>query len=546
MPSARASNSCFRSAGSWPCSGGGRGLLEGLTFGGAVFLAMLVLYHAWLKPGGHLGAAENEICQKVVRFGVDNLWKYVALAAFYSLIHSFLEEYYWRWFVFGQLREMFSATTALVTSSLGFALHHVIVLAMYFGLLSWETALFSLAVAVGGAVWAWIYQRSRSLWGAWLSHMLVDAAIFAIGYDMVQPAFGGDVPAAVSEIKSDETVVLYPRYARLDADGKTWAFFVHGLVFEPEADSSARTAAIAALRNRLRVEAGTRQSAILERRLRCFLVDHERGKAISIRIGSRVYRTGESGANGHLWAELRLPVAEARRLAGNRQGPNPWIPVQAVMPGDDKRRFAGRVQLIGRSGLSVISDVDDTIKDSRVTDRTALLANTFLREFRPVPGMADLYRQAAEAGAAFHYVSGSPWQLYRPLAEFCRAEGFPAGSLHLKHFRLSDATVINVLASQETTKRRAIEPILAAFPARRFILVGDSGEQDPEIYAKLARRRPRQVVAVFIRNVTDEAADGRRFRTALQGIDPGRWKLFRSAEELQPLVTELIRTHAAR
>jgi membrane protease YdiL (CAAX protease family) len=64
--------------------------------------------------------------------------------------------------------------------------HHVILLATYFGWSSPWTYAFSLAVAVGGAVWAWLYERSGSLVGPWLSHLVVDAAIFLVGYDLAR------------------------------------------------------------------------------------------------------------------------------------------------------------------------------------------------------------------------------------------------------------------------------------------------------------------------------------------------------------------------
>ncbi len=165
------------------------GLVEGLAFGLLVLAAMLLLYHLWLKPAGLFDGAAEAIREKVRGFGVDRFWKYVALGAFYAVCHSFLEEYYWRWFVFGQLREMVSPGGAAVISSLGFMAHHVLLLAAYFGCLSPATIVFSVAVAVGGAVWAWIYHRSGSLYGPWLSHLLVDAAIFAVGYDMVYCTF---------------------------------------------------------------------------------------------------------------------------------------------------------------------------------------------------------------------------------------------------------------------------------------------------------------------------------------------------------------------
>ena len=64
--------------------------------------------------------------------------------------------------------------------------HHVLVLATFFGWTSPATYLFSLAIAVGAAVWAWLYARTDSIYGPWLSHLLVDAGIFLIGYDMVR------------------------------------------------------------------------------------------------------------------------------------------------------------------------------------------------------------------------------------------------------------------------------------------------------------------------------------------------------------------------
>jgi membrane protease YdiL (CAAX protease family) len=167
-----------------------RGLVEGLAFGVIVLLATLLLYHLWLKPAGFFAKAAEPIREKVAGFGVGGPWSYAGLALFYSLIHSFLEEYYWRWFVFAQLRRLIPLRAAIVVSSLGFMAHHVIVLSIYFGWFSLGTILFSLTVAVGGAVWAWMYERSGSLWGPWLSHLLVDAAIFWVGYDLVRNVLG--------------------------------------------------------------------------------------------------------------------------------------------------------------------------------------------------------------------------------------------------------------------------------------------------------------------------------------------------------------------
>ena len=141
----------------------------------------------WYLPGAAAGAilggwiftllSAQWVQTCVALFLISTVWQYAIMAVFYSAIHSFLEEYYWRWFVFGQLRTWCSPISAAVLSSLAFMPHHVIVLGLYFGAGSASSILFSLGVAVGGGVWCWIYHRSNSLWGPWLSHAMADAAI---------------------------------------------------------------------------------------------------------------------------------------------------------------------------------------------------------------------------------------------------------------------------------------------------------------------------------------------------------------------------------
>lgn len=162
-----------------------KGLLLGALFSLLVVGAGWVLFDRVLDELAIFGKASALIHEKVKGFGVDSVGKYVLLAAFYSLFHSLLEEYYWRWFVFRQLRRLTRLWPAVVVSALGFMSHHVIVLLVFFQgapLLAW---LLSGAVAVGGAFWAWLYDRTDSLLGPWLSHLLIDAGIFWIGYDLI-------------------------------------------------------------------------------------------------------------------------------------------------------------------------------------------------------------------------------------------------------------------------------------------------------------------------------------------------------------------------
>ena len=167
----------------WPTADG---LLLGGAFGLAVGGAMLALYYFVLGPRGFFTGPAEEVRQKVAEFGVTSVAGFAVMGLFYSLMHSLLEEYYWRWFVFGQLRSQMSLWPAIAVSSVGFALHHILVLARYFGWASPATWLFVAGIVIGGVAWAWLYDRSKSLYGPWLSHLIVDAAIFWIGYDLVR------------------------------------------------------------------------------------------------------------------------------------------------------------------------------------------------------------------------------------------------------------------------------------------------------------------------------------------------------------------------
>ena len=168
------------------------GLLSNVLFGGAVVALTTALYHFCLNPAGYLSPgspAGEAVLAKVRGFGAGDAWRYAALGAFYSTVHSGLEEYYWRWFVFGRLRRMIPLGWAIGLSSVGFMAHHVILLGIYFDWALLPVAMFSVAVAIGGAVWAWLYHRSGSLFGPWMGHLLIDAGIFLVGYDLVRGSF---------------------------------------------------------------------------------------------------------------------------------------------------------------------------------------------------------------------------------------------------------------------------------------------------------------------------------------------------------------------
>ena len=338
--------------------------------------------------------------------------------------------------------------------------------------------------------------------------------------------------------KPDEWVTFYPTYGQLDPARETWVVSIHAWVFEGENKEREREKGFQLFAKALGLDSGEGRTELFRARARPFLTGSVRGRKISVLIGDQVFALGRSAGDGHIQATLRVPAAAVRGLAQRGDFTEGWLPYRAVTGRGDPRGFSGAVQLVTETGISVISDIDDTIKATQVLDRRELLANTFLREYRPVPGMAEAYQRWARAGAVFHYVSASPWQLYAPLSEFLQNHGFPAGSLDLRYFRWKDASVFSLFASPEHSKPDAIERILAAFPRRRFVLVGDSGEKDAEIYGALARKFPRQVAAIFIRNVSAENPDGERVAKAFADVPRSRWRMFESTEDL-PFVNEL-------
>jgi CAAX protease family protein len=159
----------------------GPGLLVGLL----IVAAGLGAYFGDLKSSPYLQRAPELIGLKVADMGLTSPTLYITFALFLAVPHSLLEEYYWRWFVFGQLRRVTPFAVALSLSSLGFMAHHVIVIHQFLQQRWGVTLFFSLCVAVGGGLWAWLYERNRSLYGPWFSHLLVDCGIMYIGYDLI-------------------------------------------------------------------------------------------------------------------------------------------------------------------------------------------------------------------------------------------------------------------------------------------------------------------------------------------------------------------------
>jgi len=157
-----------------------KSLLVGGLFGLAIVGLMLALKE-FSPMGAVLEQNGARVRERVEGLGMLDHFVIAALAI--SIVHSALEEFYWRWFVYGNLRHLVPAPWAHALAALGFLSHHIVITSQFFPL---GFAVFlGICVGVGGAFWSWLYQRHQTLWGAWFSHMLVDFGIFWIGYRLL-------------------------------------------------------------------------------------------------------------------------------------------------------------------------------------------------------------------------------------------------------------------------------------------------------------------------------------------------------------------------
>ena len=165
------------------------------------------------------------------------------------------------------------------------------------------------------------------------------------------------------------------------------------------------------------------------------------------------------------------------------------------------------------AAFGVISDVDDTVLQTNAANFWRMVRTTVAGNARtrlPFEGVAALYRALAfgtgsTADNPVFYVSSSPWNLYDVLIDFLDAQGLPRGPLFLRDLGVDRTKFIK--SGHADHKLHAIRTLLACHPHLPFILIGDSGQHDPEIYAYAAREHPGRIRAVYIRDVTGEPRD---------------------------------------
>ncbi|MEB3359809.1 MAG: phosphatase domain-containing protein [Synechococcales bacterium] len=174
------------------------------------------------------------------------------------------------------------------------------------------------------------------------------------------------------------------------------------------------------------------------------------------------------------------------------------------------RAIAEAIAPLPTAKFGVISDIDDTIVHTQATDLLQMLWVAYLGNARtrlPFPGVAKFY-QALQAGQGGHegnpvfYVSSSALNMYDVFEEFMDLHELPAGALFLREMELSLENWLSF--SHEGHKRSKIEAILECYPDLPFILIGDSGQEDAEIYRRLVHDYPHRVQCIYIRNVSQQ------------------------------------------
>ena len=238
--------------------------------------------------------------------------------------------------------------------------------------------------------------------------------------------------------------------------------------------------------------------AAVRRSLRQFVTDELPGVLLRVSGGDA---TVEAATDGEGYFVARLAPSALT---------TPWHDGHVELAGDyrgltDPHRTPLRVRVPGEQArFGVISDVDDTIIETGVQRVGLMLRQTFTGSAltrTPFPGAAELYRDMEAGANPFFYVSSSPWNLHAFLLAFLEHRAFPLGPLLLR----------DLVGSREgrARKHERIEEVLALHPTLPFVLIGDSGEKDPEIYADVVAAHPGRILAVYIREVRLDPGDGR-------------------------------------
>jgi phosphatidate phosphatase APP1 len=347
--------------------------------------------------------------------------------------------------------------------------------------------------------------------------------------------FSGCSASAVEGPKRGQEVLFFPSLASVSGDNQC-LLTIQGRVYEPTEKSRSREALIDGFASLVRAR---RTDPLFRARARYFFSDSSRNTRISVKVGDRVILLPASDPAGYFTGDILLTADEALQLAKGGM-----ITFQSVPTAKNPKRFPGSATLVPEEGVTVISDMDDTIKITDILNDKEKVANTFMRRFKAVPGMPALYRSWMEVLGPrihFHIVSAGPWQFHEPLRQFTEEAGFPAFTWDMRSVDISDVRVLLKAINPDTNdtyefKLQKIRAFMARFPKRHVLFVGDSGEKDPDVYAKVLSECPNRVAGVLIRNVRREDQKERYEQLFPSKEAAGKLRVFVDPRELPPLI----------
>ncbi len=225
-------------------------------------------------------------------------------------------------------------------------------------------------------------------------------------------------------------------------------------------------------------------------------------------------KTIKSDRNGNIEGVLVLSQIRAQEILNAQKSQTGWLTISTT---SIHQKGEGKIRLIPPQGISVISDIDDTLKITNIPlGKPEVLRNTLFNPFQFSDNMRLAFKQLPEE-TAIHYLSGSPWQLFPPLNKAMIDDGmFPQGTFHMKNVRTNpfesesyqDISQLILHGSKKVTFKQKISQItqiLSHFPSRQFILIGDSGEMDPEIYRQIKTDFSEQIIEIKIRDIVNDA-----------------------------------------
>lgn len=239
-------------------------------------------------------------------------------------------------------------------------------------------------------------------------------------------------------------------------------------------------------------------------------VDEVRNTALNIKLPNGIILKTTTDNKGYFKIKAELNALESLT---NSEG---WLPCQVSYDDVNIKRTIQNENIFpaeilipsSQATFGVASDIDDTILHTGVVSflKWRLIINSIFKSALsrlPLEGASEFYHllhrgASGEEANPIFYVSHSPWNLYRYLKLFLKQNDFPKGPILLRNF---DSLFKKRIIDEKPQKQKEIINLLKTYPHLPFILIGDSGEHDPDIYIEIAEQYPDRIKAIYLRSV---------------------------------------------